>query len=79
MKILVFGAAREVIGKGEFEWIPIGNELTVGELKHALSLEYPGLKKLKSLSIAVNEEYASEERRLDRDDVIALIPPVSGG
>ena len=29
--------------------------------------------------VAVNEEYATEERLLDDGDIVAFIPPVAGG
>jgi molybdopterin synthase sulfur carrier subunit len=40
---------------------------------------YPNLKGLKSLLIAVNNEYAEDSVELLESDEIALIPPVSGG
>ena len=39
----------------------------------------PALKKLKSYAVAVNEEYATDDVILKPNDVVAIIPPVSGG
>jgi molybdopterin synthase sulfur carrier subunit len=37
------------------------------------------MMKLASYMIAVNSEYASEDDRINENDEIAVIPPVSGG
>ena len=52
---------------------------TVGELRQELSERFPELLDLKSLFIAVNNDYADDDRVLKSTDEIALIPPVSGG
>jgi len=51
----------------------------VKELKEKLTIDYPKMKALTSLLIAVNEEYGDETHILSERDEIALIPPVSGG
>jgi molybdopterin synthase sulfur carrier subunit len=33
----------------------------------------------KSLMVAVNEEYASDDTALKDQDIVAFLPPVSGG
>ena len=48
-------------------------------LKEKLLQKYPQLENIHSYAIAVNENYASEETTLKEKDVIAIIPPVSGG
>lgn len=78
IKVLVFGAAKDVIGCASFNWI-LTRPITVAEFKTALFEQYPELKRLTSLSLAVNEVYANEDLRLEEKDVVALIPPVSGG
>jgi molybdopterin synthase sulfur carrier subunit len=40
---------------------------------------YPALEKLRSLFIAVNQQYAEDNQSINETDEIALIPPVSGG
>ncbi len=81
MKILLFGVTRDIAGKAELELPPetvtsLGN---VNDLREFLMGEYPELKKLSSMAIAVNNEYASGDTGIDQEDEIALIPPVSGG
>lgn len=55
------------------------NGTSVGDLRKSLSMRYPQLDKLNSVFIAVNQEYAPDEKVLSEKDEIALIPPVSGG
>ncbi|GAB2683333.1 molybdopterin converting factor subunit 1 [Mucilaginibacter koreensis] len=79
MNILLFGITREIIGKQTLtvpETEPIH---TVAELKSWLQNQYPALKQLSSLAIAVDSAYAENEDVLTTDSEIALIPPVSGG
>lgn len=52
---------------------------TVAAVRAHLLATYPQLVGLRSLLIAVNNEYADETMVLKETDEIALIPPVSGG
>ena len=78
LKIMAFGITKDIVGKTliNFE-MPDGS--SVKELKAQLAAQYPKMQELKSLLIAVNEEYGDEAHILNERDEIALIPPVSGG
>jgi molybdopterin converting factor subunit 1 len=77
-RIKAFGISREIIGSKILEMeLPEG--YPVSDFKKDLFLKYPALLDLRSLYVAVNNEYASEESVLQEGDEIALIPPVSGG
>ncbi|MDA8685406.1 molybdopterin converting factor subunit 1 [Robiginitalea sp.] len=81
MKILLFGVVQDIIGDRTLN-IDSGMETelkTVLELKQFLIKKYPPLNTLTSLAVAINMEYASDERTIQPMDEIALIPPVSGG
>lgn len=81
MTILLFGITKDIVGSSSLS-MPVSETAqlqTVGELKMHLCSAYPALKKLSSLAIAVNNEYADENEPIDNFDEIALIPPVSGG
>lgn len=78
ISILTFGATRDIIGENNLS-LDLENGLQVGKLKQNLESEYPELIKLNSLFIAVNEEYAESDQVLNDGDIVALIPPVSGG
>lgn len=75
INILLFANLQEAIGESSVTL----NELpiTVGELKQKITEKYN--VPLQSVMVAVNEEYAEDQLELKAGDVVALIPPVSGG
>lgn len=77
MKIKTFGVARDMMGGKEVVVKIDGND--VAALRKALTTNYPLLETLRSLLIAVNQQYAEDSQTLTEIDEIALIPPVSGG
>ena len=77
MEVLTFGVTREIIGHTKLTLKESFS--TVGALRTHLVSSYPELDKLNSLTIAVNEVYAEDSDVLNGNDVVALIPPVSGG
>lgn len=79
MKVLLFGITREITGRQTLTVPEAGQLHTVADLKNWLTGQYPALKQLSSLAVAVDSEYAENEVVLTADSEIALIPPVSGG
>lgn len=77
LKLKIFGAARDIMGGRELEIEVTGQ--TVGALRQTLFAQFPPLKQLNSLLIAVNQKYANDEAAVSESDEIAVIPPVSGG
>ena len=76
--VLLFGITRDIVGERKIQVeIPDGQDVSV--LMDHLETEYPRLAEVKTLMIAVNEEYALKDRILQPNDEVALIPPVSGG
>ena len=84
MQILLFGVTKDIVGSSSLS-IPTTEfrcgtrPKTVGELRSLLGNSFPDLEKLSSLSIAVNNAYADDDKEINTFDEIALIPPVSGG
>lgn len=76
IKILLFAELQEEAGKDEIEVEKAG--MTVSELKDWLTAEFR-LTSLANTMIAINESYANETDVLKEGDIIAFIPPVSGG
>ena len=77
-KINLFGITKDIVGSNitEIEMSQVADvQAVLGELK----TNYPKLKDIKSLLVAVNSEYAESDLVLSENDEIALIPPVSGG
>ena len=78
MKVLAFGIVKDIFSNSVVD-IDLKDDATIDELKILLEQKYPRLSQLGSYMIAVNNEYASENDVLHKDDEVAVIPPVSGG
>lgn len=79
LKVLFFCAARVAAGAGEIV-ITTAFPASVNTVKEAVFSKYERLSPFaKSLMIAVNREYASDETAVIDHDEIAFLPPVSGG
>lgn len=79
MKIISFGITKDITGSFFLDFSAGQNPISVAELKEDLFNKYPDLRNLSTLSIAVNNEYATNETIVNNQDEVALIPPVSGG
>ena len=78
IEMLLFGITADLLGTSSLQVkVPVG--ATIYNLKTQLIVNHPQLEKIDSYAIAVNEEYASDDMILKENDVIAIIPPVSGG
>ena len=79
MTILLFAAARDLAGADSIEVeLPAGS--TIAELRRELASRFPALSGLLAKSaIAVNHDFAEDDRVLRPADEVAVIPPVSGG
>ncbi|RZK37317.1 MAG: MoaD/ThiS family protein [Hymenobacter sp.] len=78
LNIALFGIAREIVGQSSLTLTAPAGQSVAGLLAE-LRTAYPELAGLRSLAVAVNNEYATGEVALHERDEIALIPPVSGG
>lgn len=78
IQVLFFGICTDLIGENSLEF-KVQKDTTVKQLKQNLIAKYPSLKNINDFAIAVNEEYAEDEFILQKKDVVAIIPPVSGG
>lgn len=75
-KVLLFAHLRDVVGE---EYLMLDAEgKTVAELKSFISEKY-GIENFGTVMSAINEEFTTNEEIIKKGDVIALIPPVSGG
>lgn len=76
IRVLLFAHLQEEAGTSELQ---IEKEnITVAELKGIVATEY-NVPVLAPIMVAINEEYANEDDTIQSGDVVALIPPVSGG
>jgi len=76
--ILLFGILRDVVGESKLDRA-VKLNATLESLRQDLAKEFPELNNYKNYSIAVNEVYAESDCIINENDVVALIPPVSGG
>ena len=76
--VLLFGILKDILGTSSFE-LNIDAKITIGNLKESLLKEHNKLNDFSNFSVAVNEEYVETNYILKDNDVVALIPPVSGG
>ncbi|HEX6463275.1 MAG TPA: molybdopterin converting factor subunit 1 [Vicinamibacterales bacterium] len=77
--IRLFARLREVAGASELTRT-VADGSTAGDAWQALVAEFPALADhTRSLSVAVNEEYAKPTTALRDGDEVAFLPPVSGG
>ena len=75
IKILAFGQAAEITGKAE--WVD-SNIKNTEELIQKLNLQFPGLAAI-NCRLAVNRQIVQYNTALIDGDIIALLPPFSGG
>lgn len=73
VKVLFFGELTEAFGKERI--LEQGD--TEGVLQ-ALAADWPAFKE-KQVTVAVNTQIVHENRALAEGDVVALMPPFSGG
>jgi len=78
IQLLFFGITTDLVGASSLEFT-VPENCTVVDLKDQLQHHYLELENINSYAIAVNESYATDDTILRANDVVAIIPPVSGG
>ncbi|WP_196890934.1 MoaD/ThiS family protein [Aureivirga marina] len=76
--ILTFGILSDLLEKEEFQ-VQLTPEMNVLNFKQYLLENFSKLNGYSNFSVAINETYASDDTIIKEKDIIALIPPVSGG
>ena len=76
IKVLFFAELEEIVGSRELTIEK--EEMTVPELKEFLKEQFPTLPVDRAM-MAINEEYVEETDIVKANDIVAFIPPVSGG
>ena len=81
IKIKYFAWIKDIT-KNEYENLNYSNLKDINELKKILVKKYPKLKKFIDEDIirfSINQEYITENKKINLNDEIAIFPPVSGG
>ncbi len=77
--VRLFARLREITGAAEMPR-EIAAGATLGTLWRDLAREFPALADYeRSISSAINADYARMNRELHDGDEVAFLPPVSGG
>ena len=77
IKLLLFGIFTDIF-KGNQITLEVPEALTVAQLKAYIVKKYPEAASL-NFAVAVDETYAVDNSIIKENQVVALIPPVSGG
>lgn len=78
IQLLFFGITTDIVGVNKMKYT-LKEGATVGKLKELLIAQFSTLKNINDFAIALNEEYVEDTTIINKNDVVAIIPPVSGG
>lgn len=78
LTLIYFAVFRDLTGQSEERLVNIPEKTRVKELRGLVHEKYP-LLTFAGVRVAVNEEFVGDELVLHDGDVVAFIPPVSGG
>jgi MoaE-MoaD fusion protein len=79
VQVLFFGVLKDIVG-GSSETLALSEKATLEDVLAHYRERNPRLREvLPSVAMSVNREYASPDRKLNAEDEVALLPPVSGG
>jgi len=80
VRVLYFAAVRDLVGRDEESMELPATVTTIDAFCKHIALKHPELAgRMAHVRIARNEAFALADERLEPGDVLALIPPVSGG
>ncbi|WP_410984018.1 molybdopterin converting factor subunit 1 [Bacillus cereus] len=75
--VLFFAGMREEVGLDELKIVETEN-MTIHQLKQYLQNKY-SLSSFNQVMTAINESFVTDDETIKNEDIIAFIPPVSGG
>ena len=79
VRVVFFGMLKDAAGKSS-ETIDLPANSSLRDLLAQFEAKIPKLKEmLPSLAVAINQQYAGPDAKLNENDEVALLPPVSGG
>ena len=78
IQVLLFGITTDLLETSSIN-LELAENSSVSDFKTELVNNYPKLATLQSYAVAVNESYAEDTQIIKTNDVVAIIPPVSGG
>lgn len=82
IRVRLFAGQRERAGTDEVLVVgldPGANGVTVADVRRALAMQFPALGDLDGVAGVIGTAYAPPEREVVAGEVLAFLPPVSGG
>jgi molybdopterin converting factor subunit 1 len=78
IKTLFFGIVRDITSNNTID-MEVDDDIHLEQFVVLLQEKFTGFPNIDDFTIAVNEEYVEKDFILKANDVVAIIPPVSGG
>jgi MoaE-MoaD fusion protein len=79
VRVLFFGVLKDLAGQAA-DSLSLPEPATLRDLLNHYEARIPGLRTLSSsIAMSINQQYAGPEAKLQPEDEVALLPPVSGG
>lgn len=77
IELLFFAEMQEIVGSQKI--VIEADQISIKKIKENYLSKYRMDDLLEQAMVAVNEEYSEEDTIVSKGDVVAFIPPVSGG
>lgn len=78
VEVRLFASWRDAVGADEVSVAGVPEPVTIGGIRTRLLEDWPALVGLPAVA-AVDHRHASDVVEVRRDQVVAFLPPVSGG
>jgi len=78
VKVLFFGISKDISEVNSID-LELKKDSNVFDFIQIIKERFSGFSSINDFTIAVNEEYAKNDIILNESDIVAIIPPVSGG
>ena len=78
IQILFFGAAHDITGMRNMDAV-VTDDMDTESLKKMLQERFSGINADLRYALAVNQKVVAVNQPLSEGDVVAILPPVSGG
>jgi len=79
VRVLFFGVLKDLVGQAE-DSLSLPERAILRDVLSYYEARIPELKALSSsIAMSINQQYAPPESKLEPQDEVALLPPVSGG